>query len=87
MELTQSATSKLTQGDESGNGQFPAARYFQIHFQHMETQLTETLCRMDELQRQVTELQARLARQEKTANDKAYRPADIGVSIERFWRK
>ncbi len=87
MELTQSTTSKLTQGDESGNSQFPAARYFQIHFQHMETQLTETLCQMDELQRQFAELQARLARQEKTANDKSYRPMDSKLAIERFWRK
>jgi len=39
---------------------FPSARYFQIHFQHMQAQLDSTQRGVETLQQQIAELQARL---------------------------
>jgi hypothetical protein len=40
--------------------EFPSARYFQIHFEHMEGQLQETNHSLANLQQQVAELYLRL---------------------------
>lgn len=40
---------------------FPAARYFQVHFEHLYTQLDDTRQCLRELQQQVSELNGRLA--------------------------
>ncbi len=52
------------QGDKNTDGEaskpkFPAVRYFQIHFQHMESQLELTNRSLETLQQQMAELQAR----------------------------
>ncbi len=39
---------------------FPSARYFQIHFEHLEGQLDETRHCLEKLQQQVAELYLRL---------------------------
>lgn len=35
---------------------FPSNRYFQIHFEHLENQLTETRCAIEMMQAQLAEL-------------------------------
>ncbi|MFZ2452490.1 MAG: hypothetical protein WAW36_18435 [Methylovulum miyakonense] len=46
-------------GKEASQPKFPSARYFQIHFQHMESQLDLTHRSLEALQQQMAELQAR----------------------------
>ena len=41
--------------------QFPAARYFQVHFEHLETELRETRNSLNELILRLIELENRLA--------------------------
>jgi hypothetical protein len=41
--------------------EFPSARYFQVHFEHMETQLIDNKRCMDQLQQQMAELYRQLA--------------------------
>ncbi len=48
-------------GDDSNPGKFPSARYFQIHFQHIEAQLEQTNRSIEALQQQIAILQSRLA--------------------------
>lgn len=45
---------------ETNKPKFPAARYFQIHFEHMESQLDAMHRRLEALQQQMAELQLRL---------------------------
>jgi hypothetical protein len=40
---------------------FPSVRYFQIHFEYMETQMNETRRSMEAMQQQMADLYARLA--------------------------
>lgn len=83
MEPTQSTNSIPCQD----GAQFPAVRYFQIHFQHMEALLAETLSRMDELQLQVSELQLRLARKENVVSVAGQRQSSTREKAgARAWR-
>lgn len=50
----------LTTNEAPAKPEFPSARYFQIHFEHMEGQLEETRHCLENLQNQVTELYLRL---------------------------
>lgn len=47
--------------ESSGKPEFPTARYFQIHFEHLESQLDETRHCLQSLQQQVAELYLRLS--------------------------
>jgi hypothetical protein len=44
--------------DNFEQSKFPIIRYFQIHFEHMEGQLTENRRKLDEMQNQIAELAA-----------------------------
>ncbi|MDO9105546.1 MAG: hypothetical protein Q7U57_11355 [Methylovulum sp.] len=44
---------------EPNKPKFPAARYFQIHFEHLENQLDDTKRCLEALQQQVAELHIR----------------------------
>lgn len=52
--------SQKTIDREPAKPNFPSARYFQIHFQHMEAQLDLTQRCLEALQQQIAELQMRL---------------------------
>jgi len=45
---------------EADKPKFPAARYFQIHFEHLQAQLDDTRLCLRELQQQIRELNGRL---------------------------
>ncbi|MBK8816042.1 MAG: hypothetical protein IPN42_11350 [Methylococcaceae bacterium] len=47
--------------ESSSQSQFPSARYFQIHFEHMENQLSETKQCLIKLQQQMADLQSHFA--------------------------
>jgi polyhydroxyalkanoate synthesis regulator phasin len=53
----------------AGRAQFPSARYFQIHFEHLQTQLLETRESLNALQQQVADLQNGLTRNDASAGD------------------
>lgn len=40
---------------------FPSARYFQIHFEHMETQMNEIRSSMEAMQKQMADLYVHVA--------------------------
>jgi DNA/RNA-binding domain of Phe-tRNA-synthetase-like protein len=40
---------------------FPSVRYFQIHFEYMETQMNETRCSMEAMQTQMADLYSQVA--------------------------
>ncbi|MDP2902695.1 MAG: hypothetical protein Q8N96_06265 [Methylovulum sp.] len=44
--------------NEASKPKFPAAGYFQVHFQHIESQLDLTNRNLDALQQQILQLQA-----------------------------
>lgn len=41
--------------------EFPSARYFQVHFENLESQLLENKCCMEQMQKQMAELCSSLA--------------------------
>ena len=45
------------ENEETGRAEFPSARYFQIHFEHMEGLLDETKRCLEALKRQLVEAQ------------------------------
>lgn len=50
-----------TQSDAQECIKFPSARYFQIHFEYMETQMNETRLSMEAMQKQLADLYSHLA--------------------------
>lgn len=49
-----------SRSDDGNPAKFPSARYFQIHFQHIEAQLEQTNRSLEALQEQIAILQSRL---------------------------
>lgn len=49
------------QHDPTMQSQFPSVRYFQVHFEYLESQINETKQMSAKLQQQLAELQDRLA--------------------------
>ena len=77
MKSTQLKTTTSVQGGEE-LARFPYARYFQIHFEHLQTQLMETRHTLNTLQQQVPQLQAGMPRKDTGAGDKTIRPWQNG---------
>jgi len=67
----------------------PSARYFQIHFEHIQGQLLETRLRMEDLQKQMAEILFYVGQQEPVGVDKAIRmrgaKRDTGVAKKPNW--
>ena len=70
MKSTKLKTTASAQGG-AGYAQFPSALYFQIHFEHLQTQLMETRHSLNALQQQVAQLQTGRPRKDTGTDDKA----------------
>ncbi|MEI6069351.1 MAG: hypothetical protein WCP96_18605 [Methylococcaceae bacterium] len=77
MKSTQLKTTTFAQ-EGAVRAQFPSAQYFQIHFEHLQTQLLETRQSLNMLQQQVAQLQTGMPRRNTSADDKAVRPWQNG---------
>ena len=47
--------------ENQDQAKFPAARYFQIHFEHLETQLNDTRQCLEKMQQQMADLYLQLS--------------------------
>lgn len=50
------------ESDNQEQNKFPNSRYFQIHFEYLESQLTETRCYVEMLHAQMAELSFQVSR-------------------------